>query len=103
PALEPPLSLFLLSPLSLFLWPLSLLLPWSVEGAPSLAVAVAGLFEAELYRSEYQPPPLRMNPPPREICRRAVCSWQVGHSVSAAALIDCSASHSWWQEEQAYS
>jgi hypothetical protein len=26
-----------------------------------------GLFEEELYRSEYQPPPFRMNPVPREI------------------------------------
>ena len=25
----------------------------------------------ELYKSEYQPPPLRMNPPPRDICRFA--------------------------------
>ncbi len=30
------------------------------------------LLLAELYKSEYQPPPLRMNPVPREIWRRAV-------------------------------
>jgi hypothetical protein len=63
----------------------------------------AGLFDVELYRSLYQPPPLRMNPPPREIIRRAVCSWHLGHSVSAASLMDCSNSHSFLQAEQAYS
>lgn len=31
-----------------------------------------GLLLEEAYKSEYQPPPLRMNPVPREICRRAV-------------------------------
>ena len=61
------------------------------------------LLPVEAYRSEYQPPPFRMNPAPREICRRAVAWWQVGHSVSGASLMDCSASHSWAQEEQAYS
>jgi hypothetical protein len=63
----------------------------------------AALFELELYRSEYQPPPFRMNPVPREICRRALARWQLGHSVSALSLMDCSASHSWWQTEHAYS
>ncbi|MFT3776458.1 MAG: hypothetical protein QM820_64785 [Minicystis sp.] len=61
------------------------------------------LFEDELYRSAYQPPPFKMKPVPREICRRAVCWWQLGHSVSAASLMDCSNSHSCWQDEHAYS
>ncbi len=30
------------------------------------------LLDAEEYRSEYQPPPFRMKPAPREICRLAV-------------------------------
>jgi len=75
--------------LSLSLLPLLLLLP--------------GLFDVDEYRSEYQPPPLRMKPVPREICRRAVCSLQRGHSVSAASFMDCSNSHSFRQDEQTYS
>jgi len=61
------------------------------------------LLEDELYRSAYQPPPLSMKPVPPEICRFAVCSWQRGHSVSGASLMDCSVSHSLWQAVQAYS
>lgn len=56
-----------------------------------------------LYRSAYQPPPLRMNPAPPETWRLAVACLQLGHSVSGAALIDCSASQPWPQEVQAYS
>lgn len=56
-----------------------------------------------LYRSAYQPPPLRMKPAPPEIWRLAVASWQCGHSVIGAALIDCSASQAWPQAVQAYS
>lgn len=41
---------------------------FAVVGEESLVVL--GLLGDE-YRSEYQPPPLRMKPPPREICRRA--------------------------------
>jgi hypothetical protein len=44
-----------------------------------------------------------MNPVPREIWRLAVGCLQVGHSVSGASLMDCSNSHSWPQDEQAYS
>lgn len=56
-----------------------------------------------LYRSAYQPPPLRMKPAPPETWRLAVACLQLGHSVSGAALIDCSASQPWPQEVQAYS
>jgi hypothetical protein len=44
-----------------------------------------------------------MKPVPREIWRRADCWWQEGHSVSAASLMDCSASHSLLQAVQTYS
>jgi hypothetical protein len=61
------------------------------------------LLPLELYRSEYQPPPLRMKPPPREICRLA-CAWlHLGQSVRGAAVIDCWASHWWPQAWQMYS
>jgi hypothetical protein len=56
-----------------------------------------------LYRSAYQPPPLRMKPAPPEIWRLALAWWQLGHSVSGAALMDCSASQAWPQAVQAYS
>ena len=84
-------------PLAALLLVLPLLLP------PSLLVLLPGLFDVDEYRSEYQPPPLRMKPVPREICRRAVCSLQRGHSVSAASFMDCSNSHSFRQDEQTYS
>ena len=56
-----------------------------------------------LYRSAYQPPPLRMKPAPPETWRLAVAWWQWGHSLSGAALMDCSASQAWPQAVQAYS
>lgn len=46
---------------------------------------------------------VRPNPLLCEIWRRAVCSWQRGHSVSAEARMDCSASHSWAHAVQRYS
>jgi hypothetical protein len=94
--LDPPLSLDGLSVVDVFsVDALSVdgLLSVEVLDSPSLDAA-AGLLDAELYRSEYQPLPLRMNPVPREICRRAVCAWQLGHSVMALSLMDCSNSHS---------
>lgn len=45
--------------------------------------------EEELYKSEYQPPPLRMNPPLREIWRWASGFPQEGQSLSGLAVIDC--------------
>jgi hypothetical protein len=56
-----------------------------------------------LYRSAYQPPPLRMKPAPPDTWRLAVAWWQLGHSLSGAALMDCSASQAWPQAVQAYS
>jgi len=38
------------------------------------------------------PPPFKMNPAPAEICLFALAAPQPGQSVSAASLIDCSAS-----------
>jgi hypothetical protein len=47
----------------------------------------------ELYKSENQPPPLRMKPVPAEISRLAFASPHVGQSVIASSFIDCTASH----------
>lgn len=50
------------------------------------------LFEldpVELYRSEYQPPPFKMKPPPREICRFASAFPQDGQSFNGSALMGC--------------
>lgn len=59
--------------------------------------------ELELYRSEYQPPPLRMNPPPREICRLACGSPQLGQSFNGSSEMDCWASQRWPQASHKYS
>jgi hypothetical protein len=80
----------------------------SVFGLLSLALdeelsAAAFAPPVLLYRSAYQPPPLRMKPAPPEIWRLAVAWWQWGHSLSGAALMDCSASQPWPQAVQAYS
>jgi hypothetical protein len=56
-----------------------------------------------LYRSAYQPPPLRIKPAPPDTWRFAVACLQFGHSLSGAALMDCSASQAWPQSVQAYS
>jgi hypothetical protein len=73
-----PLSLLPVEPLSpLLIEPLSPLLvealPLSLEFDDDASEGAAALFEEELYRSAYQPRPFRINPVPREICRRAVC------------------------------
>ena len=73
------------------------------EALVVLSDLAADLFPEELYRSAYQPPPFRMNPVPREICRRAVSLWQLGHSLRGSSRIDCSVSHSCVQDVQAYS
>jgi hypothetical protein len=44
-----------------------------------------------------------MKPAPPETWRFAVACLQLGHSVSGAALMDCSASQAWPQSVQAYS
>jgi hypothetical protein len=59
--------------------------------------------EGEAYRSEYQPPPLRMNPVPAEICRFAFIFLQDGHFLRGSSLMDCCASHSCPHASQAYS
>jgi len=65
-----------------------------VSDEAELSDLLGDLFPDELYRSAYQPPPLRMKPVPREICRRAVSLWQLGHSLRGSSRIDCSVSHS---------
>ena len=97
--------------------------PLGVELAAGVVEVVAGLLSVELlvevlsvelslffappplllYKSAYQPPPLRMKPAPPDTWRLAVAWWQCGHSVRAAALIDCSASQAWPQAVHAYS
>jgi hypothetical protein len=78
----------------------------SLELAEVVELLAGSLFLAPpelLYRSAYQPPPLRMKPAPPETWRLALASWHFGHSVSGAALMDCSASQAWPQAVQAYS
>jgi hypothetical protein len=58
---------------------------------------------AELYKSEYQPPPFKMKPPLREIWRWASSAPQLGQVLRGASLMDCSASHWWLQALQRYS
>jgi len=55
-------------------------------------VDAAELADDELYKSEYHPPPLRMKPPPREICRLASAALHLGHIFSGASEMDCWAS-----------
>jgi hypothetical protein len=57
----------------------------------------------ELYRSEYQPPPLRMKPLPAETCRFALGLSHSGHVSRGSALIDCTASQWWPQASHTYS
>lgn len=45
-----------------------------------------------LYKSEYQPPPFRMNPAPPEIWRFAAAALHEGQSLSGSSEIRCSAS-----------
>lgn len=71
----------------------------SVLGVSLFVVSIEPEFDPddpddEPYPSAYHPPPFKMKPPPREICRLAASSWQFGHVVSGGALIDCWASHS---------
>lgn len=56
-----------------------------------------------LYRSEYQPPPLRMKAPPPEIWRLALLLAHLGQVSRAASVMRCSTSQAWPQEVQAYS
>lgn len=63
--------------------------------APVVVVELAfaaELADDELYKSEYHPPPLRMKPPPREICRLASAALHLGHIFSGASEMDCWAS-----------
>ena len=57
----------------------------------------------ELYRSAYQPPPLRMKPAPPETWRLAVSAPHAGQVLSGSALMGCSASQAWEQAVQRYS
>jgi hypothetical protein len=57
----------------------------------------------ELYRSAYQPPPLRMKPAPPETWRLAVSALHAGQVLSGSALMGCSASQAWEQAVQRYS
>jgi len=60
-------------------------------------------FLGDEYRSAYQPPPFKMNPPPSEICRLAVARLHLGHFLRGSSFIDWVASHSCSQDVQMYS
>lgn len=53
------------------------------------------------YRSEYQPPPFRMNAAPPEIWRFAVFWLHLGHVSRGSAVMRCSSSQTFPQAEQA--
>jgi len=56
-------------------------------------------FEGPEYRSDSQPPPLRMKPPP-PIMRRALSFRQLGHFLIGSSVMRCSRSNSWPQLSQ---
>jgi hypothetical protein len=87
-------------PESLFLLSLELLLELLDDSLSDFFVLPPPLLA---YRSEYQPPPFKMNPAPPDTWRLAVAWWHLGHSVRGAALMDCSASQPWPQAVHAYS
>ena len=53
-------------------------------------------FEGPEYRSDSQPPPLRMKPPP-PIIRRALSFPHFGHFLSGFSVMRCWRSNSWPQ------
>lgn len=68
---------------------------------PSSAFLAAGFGEA--YKSEYQPPPLRMKFVPPLIKRCADACLQLGQSSTGGSVIRCTSSHAWPHAPQAYS
>ena len=56
-------------------------------------------FEGPEYRSDSQPPPLRMKPPP-PIIRRAFNFPHLGHFLIGFSVMRCSRSNSWPQLSQ---
>src|SRR5689334_11169393 len=83
-ALPPPESLLPLEPLPLELEPLLPLEPLSFFGGVDFEVD-----PADEYRSEYQPPPLRMKLPV-PISRFAVLLPHLGHFLIASSVMRCS-------------
>jgi hypothetical protein len=69
--------------------------------APSSAFLAAAFGEA--YKSEYQPPPLRMKFVPPLIKRCADACLQLGQSSTGGSVILCTSSHAWPHAPQAYS
>jgi len=85
-----PLSLVLFEPLSLEVDELTLLL--ELDELSLLPDSLEVFFGVLLYRSEYQPPPLRMKPAPPEIWRFALSALHFGQVLRGDALMGCSAS-----------
>jgi hypothetical protein len=65
-----------------------------------LLEALFDRFEGPEYKSDSQPPPLRMKPPPA-IMRRALSLPHFGHFFSGFSVMRCSRSNSWPQLSQA--
>jgi hypothetical protein len=80
----------------------SLLVPPSDEVVPFESLFLPAPL-GEAYRSEYQPPPLRMKFVPPLISRCADDFAHLGQTSVGAAVILCISSHSWPQAAQAYS
>jgi hypothetical protein len=64
-----------------------------------LSEALLDRFDGPEYRSDSQPPPLRMKPPP-PIMRRALSFPHFGHFLTGFSVIRCSRSNSWPQPSQ---
>jgi hypothetical protein len=58
------------------------------------------LLEGPEYRSDSQPPPFKMKPPP-PIIRRALSLPHFGHFLSGFSVMRCSRSNSWPQPSHA--
>ena len=77
-------------------------LPGSLAlGVVAESALAAGLGEA--YKSEYQPPPLRMKLVPPLMRRCADDCLQLGHRSRGGSVIRCTSSHAWPHAVQAYS
>ena len=69
------------------------------ELASALLAPLPDRFEGPEYRSDSQPPPFRMKPPP-PIMRRALNFPHSGHFLIGFSVMRCSRSNSWPQLSQ---
>jgi hypothetical protein len=70
-----------------------------VEALLDFALLLLDRFEGPEYRSDSQPPPFKINPPP-PIIRRAFNFPHLGHFLIGLSVMRCSRSNSWSQLSQ---